>query len=76
MFNSSKCLNYRIFKTELVFEQYLNLLPYDLASALCHFRTLNHKLPIEHGRFLGVDRDDRSVNYVFQTGSVTSTIIC
>ena len=37
VFNSSKCLNYRIFKTELNFEQYLNLLPYDLASALCHF---------------------------------------
>ena len=58
LFNSSKCLNYRIFKTELVFEQYLNLLPYDLASALCHFRTLNHKLPVEHGRFCVVDRDD------------------
>ena len=59
VFNSSKCLNYRIFKTELVLEQYFNLLPYDLASALCHFRTLNHKLPVEHGRFWGVERDDR-----------------
>ena len=26
VFNSSKCLNYRIFKTELEFEQYFNLL--------------------------------------------------
>ena len=26
----------------------------------CHFRTLNHKLPIELGRFLGVERDDRN----------------
>ena len=59
VFNSSKCLNYRIVKTELVFEQYLNQLPYDLASTLCHVRTLNHRLPAEHGRFCGVDRDDR-----------------
>ena len=65
VFNSSKCLNYRIFKTELVFEQYLNLLPYDLASALCQFRTLNHKLPVEHGIFLGVDRDDRICELCF-----------
>lgn len=59
VFNSPKCLNYRIFKSEIVLEQYFNLLPYDLASALCHFRTLNHKLPVEHGRFWGVERDDR-----------------
>ena len=37
VFSSSKCPNYRIFKTELVCEQYLNLLPYDLASAIVQF---------------------------------------
>ena len=59
VFQSSKFLNYRIFKSELIYEQYLNLLPFDLATALCHFRTLNHKLPIEYGRFCSSDRDDR-----------------
>ncbi|MEW8548676.1 MAG: hypothetical protein AB2693_34680, partial [Candidatus Thiodiazotropha sp.] len=59
VFTTSKCLNYRIFKAELVFEQYFHLLPDDLASAVCHFRCLNHKLPIEVGRFWGVERDDR-----------------
>ena len=44
VFNSSKCLNYRIFKTELEFEQYFNLLPNDLATAVCHFKSLNRKL--------------------------------
>ena len=39
VFNSSKCLYYRIFKTELEFEQYFNLLPNDLATAVCHFRS-------------------------------------
>ena len=56
---TAKCLNYRIFKTELVFEQYFDLLPRDLAIAFCHFRCVNHKLPIELGRFWGVERDDR-----------------
>ena len=51
VFKSSKCRNYRIFKTELVLEQYFNLLPHDLATTLCHFRSLNHKLPVEYGRF-------------------------
>ena len=42
VFTSAKCLNYRIFKTELDYEQYFHLLPYDLAMAFCHFRCLNH----------------------------------
>ena len=57
--NTNLCLNYRIFKQELKLEKYFNILPSDLAFALCHFRTLNHKLPIEQGRFWGVERDDR-----------------
>jgi hypothetical protein len=31
----------------------------DLRKALCSFRCLNHRLPIERGRFWGVERDDR-----------------
>ena len=31
----------------------------DLAMAFCHFRCMNHKLPIELGRFWGSERDDR-----------------
>ena len=59
VFTSAKCLNYRIFKTDLVFEQYFHLLPNDLAMAFCHFRCLNNKLPIELGRFWGIERDYR-----------------
>ena len=29
VFQSWKCLNYRIFKSELIYEQYFNLLPFD-----------------------------------------------
>ena len=65
VFNSSECLNYRIVKTELEFEQYFNLLPNDLATSVCHLRILNHKLPIEYGRFWGVERDDRICELCF-----------
>ena len=44
-----------MFKVDLIFEQYFNLLLYDLALAVCHFRCLNHKLPIEVFRFCGVE---------------------
>ena len=59
MFNSSKCLNYRIFKCTHGLEKYLLELPDDLKTALCNFRCINHRLPIERGRFWGVERDDR-----------------
>ncbi|CAC5384686.1 unnamed protein product [Mytilus coruscus] len=58
IFNSPKCLNYRIFKKEHKFESYLNALPFDLRKALCNFRCVNHKLPIERGRFWNINRED------------------
>ena len=57
-FDSSKCLNYRSFKPDFGFENYFNVLPDDLSKAFCHFRSLNHKMPIEWGRYLGTQRDD------------------
>ena len=44
---------------------YFNILPLDLAFALFHFRTLNHKLSIEQGRFRGVERDYRIYELCF-----------
>ena len=59
IYDSPKCLNYRIFKTTHCFESYINYLPDDLRIALSKSRCVNHKLPIERGRFWGVARDDR-----------------
>ena len=39
---SSKCLNYRIFKTTFDFKQYFINLPFDLMIAFCKFRCMNH----------------------------------
>lgn len=59
IFESPKCLNYRIFKQTFEFEKYLDILPQDLALAYFRFRSLNHKFPIEWGRFVGIARDER-----------------
>ena len=59
IYDMSKTINYRIFKVTHSFENYLTSLPVDLRRALCRFRCMNHRFPIEKGRFWGVDRDDR-----------------
>ena len=48
---SSKCTLYRIFKTEFKFEKCLSFLPLYERKTFCKFRTCNHKLPIEVGRY-------------------------
>ena len=62
MNESAKCLNYRLYKQSFEFENYLDILPMHLAKFLCKFRCCNHKLPIEEGRFFGIDRADRICN--------------
>ena len=59
VFNSSKCSVYRLYKVEHGFEEYLDILPSNLAHFLCKFRTLNHKLPIEKERYLNIDHNQR-----------------
>jgi hypothetical protein len=44
VFNTAKCLNYRISKCSYKFEEYLVDLPYDLRKAFCNYRCLNHRL--------------------------------
>ena len=40
----------------LEFEYYLDCLPKNLALSVLKFRIMNHKLPIENGRFESIDR--------------------
>ena len=44
---SSKCLNYRMYKSEHKFENYLKNLPAKLMQNFINFRLCNNKLPIE-----------------------------
>ena len=55
--NSPKVLNYRLYKHNLEFESYLNILPDKDAITFCKFRTCNHYLHIEKGRWLNTERE-------------------
>ena len=55
MDGSSKGTTYRIFKHDIAFETYLKLLSESLYFPILKFRTSNHKLPIETGRWENVD---------------------
>jgi hypothetical protein len=47
-----KCLNYRLYKPEFVFEDYFKILSWQLSSALLKVKRMNHKVSNEKGRFL------------------------
>jgi hypothetical protein len=55
----SKCLiiNYRLYKLEFVFEDYVNLPCWQLSLEV------HHELPIEKGRFLNIERNLRIYIY-------------
>ena len=48
-----------MFKTELRFEDYLDTLSYKKRITLTRFRTGNHRLPIEKGRWDNINRPER-----------------
>lgn len=51
VFNNSCCFNYRILKSDLVFENYLTQLSYNDRVVLCRFRCGNVRLPSNCRRF-------------------------
>lgn len=57
--DSSSCINYRIYKEKFELESYLLKLPYVMRKNLCLFRTRNHYLPIETGRWLKIEITER-----------------
>ena len=63
IFNSPKGLSYRIFKEEWNFEEYLDLLDRKDRINYCKFRTTNHHLLIEKGRWFSIERNNRKCVY-------------
>lgn len=60
VFESHKCINYRMFKTELCFESYFKNLPFNLRKVYIKFRCRNvSKLPVEAGCYLNIQFDER-----------------
>ena len=56
---SSKCSNYKIYKTEHKFEPYLTILPPRQMQRIISYRICNNRLLIETGRWSGIDRNLR-----------------
>lgn len=56
---SSKGIIYRIFKHNIKFESYLTLIPESYYIPILKFRTSNHKLPVETGRWENVQHSER-----------------
>ena len=56
---SPKSLKFRLYKDNFEMENYFRTLDDKKIKYLCQFRTLNFKLPIETGRWQGVNRENR-----------------
>ena len=56
---SAKAVNYRIFKGDLVFEKYFDILEDKDYFLFCKFWTTNHRLPIKQGRWNNILRENR-----------------
>jgi hypothetical protein len=59
VFNSPKNKIYRIFKIDFGYEIYLEKLPEKLRTIFLKFRTTNHRLPVETGRWIDVPYNER-----------------
>ena len=59
---SSKGKNFHVFKDSIQLESYFTTLPRNLYINMVRFRTGNHKMPIEVGRWNNIDIDDRKCN--------------
>ena len=57
---SSSALNYRTFKTTFEMNSYFQYLPNDKCRILTAFRTRNHRLPIETGRWTSIPLIERT----------------
>ena len=60
--NSGKCFFYKHFKENLELEKYVITLPIALKYNSVKFRMYNHRLPIELGRHMNIDKRDRICN--------------
>ena len=57
--NSSKALNYKLFKDIFETDDYLEIPEKIFSVEMCRFRITNHKLPIEQGRRNNIGRSNR-----------------
>jgi hypothetical protein len=66
---SSKGETYGIFKIKFGFEKYLDTLPRKLRTKFIKFRTSNHHLPVETGRWCGTPKNEKTC-HICKTGQI------
>lgn len=59
---SSKARNYSLFKVDICCEKYISILSGSMLFTMLKFRTANHKLPVEVGRWNNTELIDRKCN--------------
>ena len=69
MFHSAKGKRYRTFKLYLRCEKYLEKLPKKIRTVLLEFRSTNHRLPVETGRWISMPYNERSC-VLFNTSKI------
>ena len=57
--HSGKSVCYRMFKNSINLEPYLLILPENMKNTFIKYRTSNHRLPIETGRWENITRSER-----------------
>ena len=57
--SNAKCLNYRMFKSDISLEFYITFPPMKLRTVFSRFRCRNHKLPVETGIYKNIPRSER-----------------
>ena len=60
---ASSSINYRLIKTNFECSRYFKLLPDNLSQKMIEFRTRNHRLPVEVGRWVGTPLQERKCQY-------------
>ena len=66
--DSSKCLYYTYLKDKPGMPHYLKCLSEKHTLSLLKFRTSNHRLPVEVGRYTNIDRHNRLCPFCLATG--------
>ena len=57
--SNAKCINYRMYKSDISLEFYITFLPMKLGAVFSRFRCINHKLPVETGIYKNIPRSER-----------------
>ena len=58
--SNAKCINYRMYKSDISLEFYITFLPMKLRTVFSRFRCRNHKLPVKTGIYKNIPRSDVS----------------